>query len=92
MNKKDAIKVIEKTINKSFEIFSDSSEWQPIISSRLQLNYILDALMEENDHSKLKDITIGAIAVREFETNNEDFAILIYEVVEVLELIKKGKI
>lgn len=92
MNKQDAVKIIEQTIQKSFELFSKDTEWQPVISTRLQLNYILDALMGRNDTNKLKEITIGILAVREFEANNEDFANLIYEVVEIVDLIKKGKI
>jgi len=92
MNKQDAIKVIEQTIQKSFEIFSKDTEWQPIISTRIQLNYILDALMGKNNTNKLEDITIGILAVREFETNNEGFANLIYEAVEIVDLIKKGKL
>jgi len=91
MNKQNAIKAIEKTIQKSFESFSKDTEWQPIVSTRAQLNYILDALLGKNDASRLEEITIGILAVREFETNEEDFANLIYEVVEIVDLIKKGK-
>jgi len=92
MKKQAAIKLVEKAIKKSYDDFSKNSAWQPIISTRNQLNYILDTLKNKNDASKLKEIIIGVYAAREFESDHEDFANLIYEVVEIVDLIKKGKI
>ncbi|MCS4533827.1 immunity protein Tsi6 family protein [Neisseria montereyensis] len=89
MEKIEAIKLVEKTLEKSFEYFSTHSDWQPIVSTREQLNYILDTLHQKNDGSKLDEITIGLYAVKEFEVDYKDFANLIYEVVEIIELIKK---
>lgn len=84
--------LVEEAIKKSYQYFSEDTIWQPVISTRTQLNYILDALYNRNDRSKLKDITIGIIAVREFEANYEDFSNMIYKVVEIVDLIKKGRI
>lgn len=92
MNKQEAIQLVETTIRKSYEIFSEDTEWQPIISTREQLNYVLEGLNKNNDRDRLKDIIIGIYAVREFETNHEDFANLLYEVVEIVSLMKKNKI
>ncbi|MCF6344888.1 MAG: immunity protein Tsi6 family protein [Thiomicrorhabdus sp.] len=84
--------LVEEAIKKSYQDFSEDTTWQPVISTRTQLNYILDALYNRNDRSKLKDIIIGIIAVREFEANYEDFSNMIYKVVEIVDLIKKGRI
>ena len=84
--------IVEEAIKKSYENFSEDTKWQPLISTRTQLNYILDALCNQNDRSKLKDIIIGVIAVREFETNYEDFSNMIYKVVEIVDLMKKGRV
>ena len=84
--------LIQETIKKSYEIFSKDSKWQPIVSTRIQLDYILSALNKDNDRSKLKDIIIGIIAVREFEANYEEFSNMIYKVVEIVDLMKKGRI
>ncbi|WKX76210.1 immunity protein Tsi6 family protein [Zobellia laminariae] len=92
MTKKEAIKTLEKTIKKSFDIYSDNSKWKPIASTRIQLQYIIEALQNPNNREKLKSLTIGIYAVREFETEHEEFANLIYEVVEIVNLMNKGKL
>jgi hypothetical protein len=92
--KEEAIKKIEKIIDKSFEIFSEKqgqavskeSEWQPIISVRNQLYYILEALKKENDRSRLSKINVGIYAVREFENVYDEFANMLYEVEEIKKL------
>ncbi len=89
MTKTEAIQLVEKTIEKSFEYFSDNSNWQPIVSTRKQLNYILDALHQKNDRSKLNKLTIGMYAVKEFETDYKDFSNLLYEVIEIVDLMRK---
>ncbi|MDO6811254.1 immunity protein Tsi6 family protein [Zobellia galactanivorans] len=92
MNKLKAIETVEKAIQMSEELFKLNSEWEPIVSTRIQLKYILTALKNKGERTKLKDLTIGVYAVREFETEYEDFANLIYEVVEISTLMKKGKL
>ena len=92
MNKLKAIETLEKAIQMSEELFKLNSEWEPIVSTRIQLKYILTSLKNKGERTRLKDITIGLYAVREFETEYEDFANLIYEVVEISTLMKKGKL
>lgn len=88
----EAIKKIEATIDKSFDIFQKESEWQPIISVRNQLYYILEALKKENDRSRLVEINIGIYAVREFEACYEEFAGMLHEVSSINRLMIKGRL
>lgn len=92
MTTEQALKKIEKTLNKSFELFPEDSYWQPIISARNQLNYLKNVLEKKSDKSKLDEINIGLISVREFENDYEDFAIMIYEVVDIVTLLKKNRL
>lgn len=92
MTTKQAIKKIENTLNKSFEFFPQDSHWQPIVSIRIQLDYLKNVLERKNDKSKLNEINIGLVSVREFESDYEDFANMIYEIVEIVELLKKDKL
>ena len=92
MNKLKAIETVEKAIQMSEELFSRNSDWEPIVSTRIQLKYILEALKNEGERTRLTDLTIGIFAVREFESNYEKFANLIYEVVEITTLMKKNRL
>lgn len=89
MTTEQAIEKIEKTLNKSFELFPKDSYWQPIISTRNQLDYLKSILERKSDKSKLNEINMGLISVREFENDYEDFANMIYEVVDIVGLLKK---
>jgi hypothetical protein len=91
MTKEEAIKKIEITIDKSFELFQKESEWQSIISVRNQLYYVLEALKKENDRSKLSEINIGIYAFREFEAYSEGFANMLHEVSGINRLMMRGK-
>lgn len=92
MTTEQAIQKIEKALDKSFELFSQDSDWQPIISTRNQLDYLKNILEGKSDRSKLDEINIGLISVREFENNYDDFANMIYEVVDIVKLLKKNKL
>ena len=92
MIKEEAIRKIEITLNTSLELFPKDSTWQPIVSVRNQLNYLKDVLEEKSDKSRLDEINIGLIAVREFENDYEDFANMIYEVVGIVKLLKNNRL
>lgn len=92
MTTEQAIQKIEKALDRSFELFSQDSDWQPIISTRNQLDYLKNVLEGKSDRSKLDEINIGLISVREFENNYDDFANMIYEVVDIVKLLKKNKL
>ena len=92
MTREQAITKIEKTLNKSFELFPKDSCWQPIISTRNQLDYLKNSLEGKSDTSKLDEINIGLIAVREFENDYEEFATMIYEIVDIVGLFKKNRL
>lgn len=92
MTTEKAIQKVENTLNKSFELFSENSSWQPIISVRNQLNYLKDALENKCDKSKLDEINISLISVREFENDYEDFAVMIYDVMGIVKLLKNNRL
>ncbi|WP_299180617.1 immunity protein Tsi6 family protein [uncultured Chryseobacterium sp.] len=92
MTTEQAIQKIEKALDRSFELFSQDSDWQPIISTRNQLDYLKNVLEGKSDRSKLDEINIGLISVREFENNYDDFANMIYEVVDIVKLLKKNRL
>lgn len=92
MTTEQAIQKIENTLNSSFELFSKDTDWQPIIATRNQLDYLKKVLENKSDKSKLNNINIGLIAVREFESDYEDFAKKIYEVVGVVNFLKSNRL
>lgn len=91
-SKEQAKEIVIETIKETNNCYSSDSEWQPIVSVRKQLNYILESLHEANDRILLSDVNIGLYAVREFENQHDKLANLIYEVVEIVDLLKKGKL
>ncbi len=92
MTTEQAIQKIKNTLNSSFELFSKDTDWQPIIATRNQLDYLKKVLENKSDKSKLNNINIGLIAVREFESDYEDFAKKIYEVVGVVNFLKSNRL
>lgn len=92
MKLEEAINKVKETLDESYKLFPEDSQWQPIVSVRNQLNYIFDGLHSKNDRSKLGEINLGLYSVREFENNYDDFANLLYEVTEISTLMKKGKL
>ncbi|TNH13255.1 hypothetical protein FIA56_03005 [Testudinibacter sp. TR-2022] len=92
MIKDKAIDIVVYTLEKSFEILQNNSTWQPIVSVRNQLKYILEALRNENDRFKLNEIDIGLYVVREFENDYNDFADRLHEVSGICRLMIKGKL
>ncbi len=91
MNKKEAIELIDEAITMSFKYYPDD-DWQPVVSTRMQLNYIKSVLENKNDRNRLEEINIGLYAVREFEVVNDNFADMIYKVCNIVELMKRNKI
>lgn len=91
MTTPEAITKVELAINETDRIFPNSS-WQPVESTRIQLDYILEALQHKNDRSRLCDINVGLIAVREFEASHNDYADLLHEVSGIVKLMTKKRL
>jgi hypothetical protein len=65
----------------------------PLQSVLEQIAYIETILHDESaDRSKLKSLNIGVFAAREFEVRDIEFAEMLYEVEDVLDLMITGKI
>lgn len=87
-----AKEAINEALKMSYIYYADDSTWQPIVSIREQLKYLLDAVENKNDRSMLNQIIIGNYAVKEFEQAHEDFADALYVVCEVLTELKKNRL
>lgn len=87
-----AKEIIQKALDVSYKYYPADSIWQPIVSTRNQLNYLLEAVEHKNDRSRLDEIILGIYAVREFEQAHDDFANVIYEVCEILNQLKKNRL
>lgn len=61
--------------------------WQPIISTKKQLEYCIEALMHKNDRSRLKDIMFYQYTIHEFEQDDPEFAHLLHEAYSVVDLM-----
>lgn len=58
-----------------------------------QLSYVEAALLSDDaDRSRLKDITLGLLAAREFEVRDFEFAESLYLVEEIVDRMKKGEL
>lgn len=68
-----------------------SPGFQPLMSIEAQLEYLIDVAEGRNlDRSRLNEIIIGIYAAREFETRDMQFANLLYEVEEAVDVMKQG--
>jgi hypothetical protein len=66
-----------------------NSQFQPLISIRAQLEYLIALIQGRiTDRPKLDKIIIGIYAAREFESIDMDFANLLYEVEGVVTKLK----
>jgi hypothetical protein len=67
-----------------------SPDFQPLLSIEEQIRYLIDvAETRTQDRSRLKDIIVGVYAAREFEDRDMAFANLLYQVEDVVDMLKK---
>lgn len=58
----------------------------------IQLRYLLDLLKgDQKDRSRLKDINVGLIAIREFDTRFPEFADKLMEIEKVVDDMRFGR-
>ncbi len=64
MTTEKAFDIINRTIEMSLRYYPDD-DWQPVVSTRMQLNYIKSVLENKNDRNRLEEINMGLSTVRE---------------------------
>jgi hypothetical protein len=67
-------------------------DWQPIMSTKVQLEYCIDALLHKNDRSRLEDIMFYKYAMREFEAEEPEYADILYQASAVVDLMVNGEL
>lgn len=89
-SKKEALQVLEFAYQETAK--RAASNWQPIISTKIQLKYCIDALLDKNDRSRLKDIMFSQYIIHEFEQQDFAFAELLHEASAVVRLMIDGEL
>lgn len=85
--------VLSQAKKRCSELLVGSPKFFPLQSVMEQLLYIEAALNDKAaDRDKLEHINVGLFAVKEFEVRAPEFAELLYQVEDVVELMKSGKI
>lgn len=77
---------LKKTIEKGRQ------DWDPLISTKIQLEYCLDALSKKNDRSRLKDIMFYQYAIHEFEGIDANYADLLHKAAKIVDLMLEKKL
>lgn len=89
----DANVVISSAKIRCAELVEKSPGFYPLQLVMEQLSYIEVALKDKSaDRVHLKSINIGVFAAREFELRAPDFAQMLYDVEDVVALMKDGKL
>jgi hypothetical protein len=85
------VEYIQETLHEC-RLLQRNNSGAPFENVAVQLEYILKVLKgEQMDKSKLKDINIGLIAIREFDTRFPEFADRLMETEKVVEDIRYGR-
>lgn len=88
----DANIIISNAKARCNELAQQLPNFHPLQSVMEQLSYIEESLRDKSiDREKLKGINVGIFAVREFEARAPDFAQMLYEVEDVVALMKEGR-
>ncbi len=83
-------KIIKKALVSCKNKLKESPTFQPLRSIEIQLQYLYDlANGKKIDSYRLNEIIIGVYAAKEVECRDMDFANLLYEVEEIVDLLKK---
>ena len=87
MNEVDAVL---RAKNRCMEMMASGASLIPLPEIFEQLSYVEAALRSDDaDRSRLKDITLGLLAAREFEGRDFEFATSLYLVEEIVDRMKK---
>ena len=87
------IDTLKKALVECQKKIGEMPDFDPLISIEKQLKYLIEIVEDSNlDRNRVSEIIIGIYAVREFESRDMEFAELLYDVDEVVDLIKANKI
>ena len=88
----DRIQLVENALNKCETLMHDHPSAGPFEYVTVQLRYVLALLKgEDSDRSRLKNINIGLIALREFDTRFPEFSDCLMAVEKIVEDMRFGR-
>jgi hypothetical protein len=89
MNKNE---IIERALQECESLMKQHPTCSPLEYVAVQLRYLKGLLAgEHSDKSRLKDINVGLIAVREFSTRFPDFTEQLFAVAKVVDDMRYGR-
>jgi hypothetical protein len=84
------LQVLRTVLAKCKRKLQQTPDFQPLLSIEKQIQYLIDvAETRTQDRSRLKDIIVDVYAAREFEDRDITFANLLYQVEDVVDMLKK---
>lgn len=89
----EATEIVASAISRCAELAEESPNFYPLQSVMDQLRYIECALADKTaDRVRLATVNIGLFAAKEFESRAPEFANMLYEVDELVALMRDGKL
>jgi len=89
MNEKE---IIEQALQECESLLKQHPTCSPLEYVAVQLRYLISFVSGENaDKSRLKDINVGLVAVREFSTRFPDFTEQLFAVSKVVDDMRYGR-
>lgn len=93
MNNQEFESVLTKALTRTEQRMAERPDLTPLVSIQKQLEYLIKFNNKEADGSRLKDINVGLVAVREIENWDDELAALLHEIsTEVRILIKADEL
>lgn len=90
LNVKKSQNILHKALEECRKKLDEMPQFQPLLSIESQLLYLLGLVNKSNaDMSRLDEIIVGVYAAKEFEDRDMDFANILYEVEEIVDLLKE---
>jgi len=86
------IKILEDALKTCESLMQQDQTAGPFDYVAVQLRYIIALLKGENvDKARLKDINVGLVAIREFNTRFSEFADQLMEVEKIVDALRYGR-
>ncbi len=87
------IETLKTALGECRRLQAADPQFQPLRSIEAQLQYLIGiAERSITDRSRLNEIILGVYAAREFETRDMDFANRLYEVEEIVDWMREGRL
>jgi hypothetical protein len=80
MNKREFEVILTKALDRTEQRMMERPDLTPLVSIQKQLEYLIKFNNDQIDGSRLKDINVGLVAVREIENWDNELADLLHEI------------